>query len=63
LIETPEAPRDPDAVSVQVEGDRVAAEALALELRRLARRHGLEVQDLRVTPGERTAPDSESEPA
>jgi hypothetical protein len=62
-METPEAPRDPDAVSVQVEGDRVAAEALALEIRRLAQQHGLEVQGLRVMPGEPAAPDSESGPA
>lgn len=31
--------------------DRVAAEALALEIRRLARRHGIEVKSVRVEAG------------
>jgi hypothetical protein len=31
--------------------DRVAAEALALEIRRLARQHGVEVKSVRVEPG------------
>jgi type IV pilus biogenesis protein CpaD/CtpE len=32
--------------------DRVAAEALALEIRRLARQHGIEVKSVRVEAGE-----------
>jgi type IV pilus biogenesis protein CpaD/CtpE len=31
--------------------DRVAAEALALEIRRLARRHGIDVKSVRVEAG------------
>ena len=31
--------------------DRVAAEALALEIRRLARRHGVDVKSVRVEAG------------
>jgi len=31
--------------------DRVAAEALALEIRRLARQHGIEVKSVRVEAG------------
>jgi len=31
--------------------DRVAAEALALEIRRLAHRHGIEVKSVRVEAG------------
>ena len=49
----------PDAVQVTASGDRVAAEALALEIRRLARRHGLEVKDVRVRSAEAPAGDAE----
>jgi hypothetical protein len=35
-------------IAVTVAGDRQAAEALQLELRRLARRYGLAVTDVRV---------------
>lgn len=39
--------------------DRVAAEALALEIRRLARRHGIEVKSVRVEAGELDADPAE----
>ena len=51
----------PDAVQVTASGDRVAAEALALEIRRLARRHGLEVKEVRVRSAE--APAGDADPA
>jgi hypothetical protein len=37
---------------IRIEGalDRRGAEALALEIRRLARRYGLDVRDLRILP-------------
>lgn len=49
----------PDALQVTASGDRVAAEALALEIRRLARRHGLEVKDVRVRSAETPAGDED----
>jgi len=39
-----------DWVEITGELDRQAAEALQLELRRLARRYNLEVEDLRIEP-------------
>jgi len=39
--------------------DRVAAEALALEIRRLAHRHGIEVKSVRVERGELDADPTE----
>ena len=39
--------------------DRVAAEALALEIRRLARQHGIEVKSVRVEAGELDADTAE----
>jgi hypothetical protein len=56
MTEEPESPRGPDALSVSVAGDRVAAEALALEFRRLARRYGLEVERVRVERGASAEP-------
>jgi type IV pilus biogenesis protein CpaD/CtpE len=52
--------RDGDGAGVTASGprlrlpapdDRVAAEALALEIRRLARQHGIEVTSVRVEAG------------
>jgi hypothetical protein len=64
MIEETGSPRGSDALSVSVAGDRVAAEALALEFRRLARRLGVEIQSMRVEPGALPAPlPPESDPA
>jgi type IV pilus biogenesis protein CpaD/CtpE len=49
-----------DAVRVSAGGDRVAAEALALEIRRLARQHGLDVAAVRVEAVEATPPPPDS---
>ena len=46
----------PESIRRTGSPDRVAAEALALEIRRLARRHGLEVSDLRVQRADPDAP-------
>jgi hypothetical protein len=62
MSEEPESRRGPDALSVSVAGDRVAAEALALEFRRLARRYGLEVERVRIEPGHSDAPPPEPAP-
>ena len=42
--------------------DRVAAEALVLEIRRLARRHGIEVKSVRVEAGDLDADPTEPAP-
>ena len=61
-METHGAPDAPPPASIHVTGipDRVAAEALALEIRRLAQRHGLEVSDLRVRRADPDAADADS---
>jgi hypothetical protein len=48
-----DAPDPPLSEPIHLTGipDRVAAEALALEIRRLARAHGLEVGEIRITRG------------
>lgn len=55
---TPMSERDGEDASASGErlrlpapDDRVAAEALALEIRRLARQHGIEVKSVRVEAG------------
>ena len=41
-----------DSVDIVARLERRRAEALALQLRALARRFGLEVQDVRILPGD-----------
>jgi hypothetical protein len=53
--DAPDSP-PPESIHLTDIPDRVAAEALALEVRRLARRHGLEVSDLRVRRADPDAP-------
>jgi hypothetical protein len=43
--------------------DRVAVEALQLEIRRLAKRHGIEVEAIRITREDSPPPDGPGAPA
>ena len=63
MIEETESPTPPDTMTVSIAADRVAAEALALELRRLARQHGLDIRSVRVDRGAPADPPPEAEPA
>lgn len=45
-------------IELALTGDRREVEALSLEVRRLAREHGLEIQDMRVRPAHEPQEDS-----
>lgn len=45
-----------DSFEVAGDLDRAAAEALELELRRLARRYGIEIEEVSIEPVARAAP-------
>lgn len=48
-METLEAARKPVVIRLSTQMDRATLEALALEIRQLAKRHGIEVQSLQIT--------------
>jgi hypothetical protein len=52
----PSSREETTRLDIVVGGDRHAMEALELEIRRLARAHGVEIVDVKVTPIERRRP-------
>ena len=40
----------PTRLEIIVDGDRTAMEALQLEIRKLARKHGVEIVDVKIAP-------------
>jgi hypothetical protein len=53
-----EAPAPPPRIELSGDLDRRSAEALSLEIRALAKRHGLEVRDVRVVTSSPETPES-----
>ena len=49
-----EGESDGDQTKLTLTGDRREVEAMALELRRLAKEHGLEFRNLRIQPADET---------